>query len=30
MQDYTKFRDPNFLEILVPRVIIRKLLVKKR
>lgn len=30
MQDYTKFRDPDFLEILVPRVIIRKLLVKKR
>jgi|MDTB01.2.fsa_nt_gb hypothetical protein len=30
MQDYTKFRDPDFLEILVPRVMIWKVLVKKR
>lgn len=30
MQDYRKFRDPNFLEILVPRVRIFAGLVKKR
>ena len=30
MQDYTKFRDPDLLEILVPRVRVWAVLAKKR